>query len=124
MVQTSQDSSAMPDYDHWSRFAAWTFEQAAALSVGVDPQVAVLPESPEAVRAAYRKRLDVIDSHRFFAGQFPKTGCVEPSLFLAWAEKFDIEVPAELASAVAIRNGMGKNWEPTLQLALEMKAKE
>jgi hypothetical protein len=49
---------------------------------------------------------------------------VEPLLFLAWARNFDIEVPAALTNAVAVRNGMGKKWEPTLQLALEKEAKE
>lgn len=100
MARSKEGTEWQPNYTQWALFAAWTFEQAAALSLDINPEIAQSAECPAAPRAQYKKRLDVVNSHRYFSKWFPNSGCVEPHLFVAWARNCGLEFPAALAGAV------------------------
>jgi hypothetical protein len=110
MSQARNNAGTTPDYEHWGLFASWTFEQATALSIHAEPEIVLSPECPESLRARYKLRLEVVNSHRFLAGRFPKTGCVAPSDFLSWAKTTGIDYPAALEKAVMARRGVITDW--------------
>jgi len=122
MANPKSKERHVPDYVHWSFFAAWTFQDAAALSLGIDPEIVKSPDCTEAQRTQYTKRLAIIDSHRLMAGHFPKSGNVEPQLFIAWAKQFGINIPDALADTVAAQHGKGDNWDLTNKYASEVDA--
>lgn len=122
--QPNERSEAEPDYGYWSTYAAWTFEQAAALSVGIDPDVATSPNCSEAQRVRYAKRLGVVNSHRYLTDRFPTSGCVEPQLFISWAKKFKIELPSSLPDAVAATYGKADEWDLTRDYARRIETQK
>ena len=77
MSQSKKDAGAKPDYEHWSQYAIWEFEQFVALSLDLDPQIVSTktvqsPGFPGGLRARYEKQYAVLHSHRA-AGRFPNS---------------------------------------------------
>src|SRR5262245_42045735 len=104
---------ATADFEHWSKAAHWTLDEAIALSFGKAPEVvgwnnvqAYLRVSPFAVQYARRRDL-AIRAMKWELLFDP----VLPGIFLAWAGQNDIEVPARLISAVQKRGIQVANWQ-------------
>lgn len=124
MARSKEETESQPNYTHWALFAAWTFEQATALSLDINPEIAQSAECPAAPLAQYKKRLDVVNSHRYFSEWFPKSGCVEPHLFVAWARNYGLDFPAALANAVAVVHGKDEEWQQIWKRVSEIKRRD
>jgi hypothetical protein len=121
-----QDSFA--DFEHWSKMAHWTIDEAIALSLGSDPKKVnhksiepclvvrnslmagniflPLPPSPFAVK--YDKRMELARR----AVQWKRLyDPILPNLFLAWAERLEISVPDGLTDAIKARGLIIKDWQ-------------
>jgi hypothetical protein len=106
-------TSANADFEHWSKAAHWTLDEAVALSFGKAPEVVNSPAlrtfqniSPFAAR--YARLLDLA---RRAASWKQLYDPVLPILFTKWAEQNDIEFPAALAEKVISRSGSYIDWK-------------
>lgn len=110
MITQSEIDSPAPDFAHWCRMARWDVAQAAALSLGLDPEAFKLETGddlePE-LQTRYLKRRALVLNH-------VQTGrilhSVEPVDFLSWAQSNGIEVHAALVEAVESVGGTIANW--------------
>ena len=97
---------AKTDYDHWSKAAHWTLDEALALSFGRAPEIVRWDQlqkfsslgSPFV--AQYARRRDLALRALTWKQLFDP---VLPGIFLAWAKRTDIAVPSELTEAVQKR---------------------
>lgn len=103
---------ALADFEHWSKMARWTLEEAIALSFGKAPEVVNWPSlspfsliSPFAIQYGRRRQL-VLRA----AQQKQLYDPVLPGIFLAWAKELEIAAPAALVQAVEKR-GPILNWK-------------
>src|SRR5262249_32211037 len=104
---------ARADYEHWSKAAHWTLDEAIALSFGKAPEVVgwkvvqqYVQVSPFAVQYARRRDLAMR------AAQWKQLfDPVLPGIFLAWAKQNDIDVPEALVSTVQKRGVRIANWQ-------------
>jgi hypothetical protein len=93
------------DFEHWSKLAHWTLDEAVALSLGKAPERVnwetvskYLQLSTFAVQYSRRRELALR------AAQWKQLyDPVLPGIFLAWAKRLEIEVPAALVEAVQKR---------------------
>ena len=116
-----------PDYEHYGRCAAWTLEEAVALSFGKDPDRVcsnnIAPHASHSPFAQdYMKRWKEAQRAKL-AGQLWDP--VLPSIFIPWASNNGIELPAELISAIKNTGLSLKNWQDLYEEAIENnKARE
>jgi len=115
-------SHANADYDHWSKAAHWTLDEAIALSFGRAPEIVRWDQlqkfsslgSPFVAQYARRRDLAV----RALAWK-QLYDPVLPGIFLAWAERTDIPVPPELTEAVQKRGVQVADWKSLHDQAVE-----
>lgn len=105
--------SAYADFDHWSKAAHWTLDEAVALSFGKAPKVvnsASLQElqSVSPFAQGYARRLDLAQRAAIAQKLYDPA---LPILFIKWAEQNDIEFPAALAERVLSRSGAHIDWK-------------
>jgi hypothetical protein len=103
---------AAADFVHWSKMAHWTLDEAVALSFGKAPEVVnweqvrkYLQLSPFAVE--YMRRREIAVRAASWKQLYDP---VLPTIFLAWAKRIEIEVPAALVEAVAKRDRIA-DWK-------------
>lgn len=106
-------SNATADFSHWSKMAHWTLDEAIALSFGkapervnwenVKPHVGV---SPFALQ--YSRVRDLALRAMAWKQVFDP---VLPSIFLGWARRTEIDVPAELLSLIERRGIVISDWK-------------
>lgn len=107
------DPQADADFDHWSKMASWTPDEATALSLGKAPEVVnwekIKPHVSESPFAdQYVKRRNLV----LRAGDAEELGAsMSPGEFVAWAERRAIAVPAELKDAVRSAQQDVEDWE-------------
>lgn len=115
-------SHANADFDHWSKAAHWTLDEAIALSFGRAPEVVRWDQlqkftslgSPFVVQYARRRDLAM----RALAWK-QLYDPVLPGIFLAWAKRADIPVPSELSEAVQKRGVQVADWKSLHDEAVE-----
>lgn len=105
--------SANADFDHWSKAAHWTLDEAIALSFGKAPEHVnwknVEPHvkfSPFAFQ--YSRRRDLAVRAATWKHLFDP---VLPGSFLAWCKRTELAVPTELEAAVAARGVKIAEWQ-------------
>lgn len=113
-------AKANADFDFWSKTAHWTIDEAIALSLGKSPKVVDLKRvqpyaasgfdgtlaSPFAVEYTQRWEL----ARRAIAWK-QIYDPILPTLFLAWARRLDLPVPAALTSAIEARGLVIADWQ-------------
>jgi hypothetical protein len=112
---------AAANFVHWSKMAHWNLDEAVALSFGKAPELVNWPTiskylslSRFAVEYAQRRELAMR------AAQWKQLyDPVLPGIFLAWAKRTDISVPAELAEAVEKRGVQVADWKSLHDKAVE-----
>jgi hypothetical protein len=105
---------AAADYEHWSRAAHWTLDEAIALSLGKAPELVrwdrlqslTATKSPFVIQ--YARRRDLSLRAKTWQQLFDP---VLPGIFLAWAKRTDIDVPPELVEAVQKRGVQVADWK-------------
>lgn len=110
---------AAADFEHWSRLAHWTLDEAVALSFGKSPErvnwekiLKFLQLSPFAVQYSRRREMALR------AAQWNQLyDPVLPGIFLAWAKRLDIDVPSELVEAVQKRGLQIADWKSLYEQA-------
>jgi hypothetical protein len=104
---------AKADFNHWSKAAFWSLDEATALSFGREPRVVKWETVKECAKASpfareYEKLRDLIlRSHEVAHLDDP----VLPGFYVAWARRNDIEFPADLEAAVAARGVQIGDWK-------------
>lgn len=105
--------SAKADFEHWTKAAHWTMDEAIALSFGKDPKVvtwervkAFIHVSPFAQR--YEQVRDLALRAKAWNQLFDP---VFPGIFLAWAKRTEIDVPLELHELVEKRGIVVADWK-------------
>jgi len=95
--------TATADFNHWAKAAHWTLDEAIALSLGKAPEL-VRWEKLQSLTAVgspfvtqYARRRDLALRAKAWEQVYDP---VLPGIFLAWAKRIDIDVPAELIEAV------------------------
>jgi len=105
--------SAKADFEHWSKTAYWTLEEAIALAFGKNPEIVTW------------KRVQEYINTSAFAGRFAKArdlalraehlgqlyDPVLPGFFLAWARRNDLDAPKELIEQVEKRGVVVADWK-------------
>ena len=112
------------DFEHWSKLAHWTLDEAVALSLGKAPERVnwetvskYLQLSFFAVQYGRRRELALR------AAQWKQLyDPVLPGIFLAWAKRLEIEVPAALVEAVQKR-GPIRDWKSLYDESAAVHAK-
>src|SRR3569833_723896 len=104
---------ATADFDHWSKCAHWTLDEAIALSFGKAPEVVdwerlkLYREAYEVPRQ-YARRRDLALRALHWRLLFDP---VLPGIFLAWAKRNDFDVPPELLRQVEARGVVVADWK-------------
>jgi hypothetical protein len=116
---SSRDQYRRQLLTEWVQKAYWHPEEAAALSLGLDPEYlkldhARLDTSEE--YATYRERLDLIERLRRFRNE--RHG-PSPKAFLEWALSIQLAIPEDLKSAIEGTNGSASDWRTKFQVAQE-----
>ncbi len=105
---------ANADYDHWSKAAHWTLDEAIALSFGRAPEVVRWDQLQKFASlgspfvAQYARRRDLAMRALAWEQLYDP---VLPGIFLAWAKRTDIPVPTELTDAVQKRGVQVADWK-------------
>lgn len=115
------------DFEHWSRAAHWTLDEAVALSFGKAPELvkweqveSLVSVSPFAFQ--YFRRRDLA---RRALDRQQLTDPVFPGFFLAWAKLTDLDYPAELEAAVKARGAQVADWASLFEkLKVETEERE
>lgn len=116
------EPTAFADFDHWSRAAHWTLEEAVALSFGRNPDVvdskALRPHKDASGFAArYFRLLDLARRAEVWQKLFDP---VLPGIFIAWAKQNEIEFPEPLESKVRLRGNDIGNWKTFYDQAVQL----
>jgi hypothetical protein len=105
---------AAADYEHWAKAAHWTLDEAIALSLGRAPEL-VRWDRLQSLTALgspfvtqYARRRDLALRAKAWEQVFDP---VLPGIFLAWAKRTDIDVPAELVAALEKRGVQIADWK-------------
>lgn len=125
----NQHHATNPDYGAWTQHAYWTVDEMVGLSLGREPSLVkwidiqkVKVESPFARRYADRRE---IINRAVAMGQLWKETI--PWVFLAWAERMRVEVPAGLSEAVKSLGLQVRDWKSVseaLQKTVDQLQKE
>ena len=104
---------ACADFEHWSKAAHWTLDEAVALSFGKAPEYVnwtalqpFLKVSQFALR--YARLRDLAQRAMVWKKLYDP---VLPMIFLGWAKDNDIEFPVALAEKVHARRGSLTDWQ-------------
>ena len=92
----------------------WSIDEAIALVFGKDPRVVNLKKVKEVVYAQYKfpQRYEEIYELAIRAVRFTQLyNPVIPTIFLAWAKRYNISYPAELEEQVLIYGGNIADWK-------------
>jgi hypothetical protein len=105
--------NAEADVAHWSKAAHWTLDEAIALSFGKAPELVnwerVRPfVSVSTFASEYQRRRDLSLRALKWEQLFDP---VFPGIFLAWAERTDLAIPATLKAAVVARGVQVADWK-------------
>lgn len=95
------ESVEKADFAFWVTVACWTAEEAAMLSIGLDPEIrdsTLVPESAQLDSLSYRRRRLLI-LRAIEAKQLPSP--LTPRAFVEWAKQRGIEISESLRLAVA-----------------------
>ena len=101
-VIKQEAEKARADFAHWSKMAAWTLEEATALSFGKAPEFVNWDKvkanhGQSSFADDYSKRLSLL-LHAQEAGELPVS--ISPAEFISWAEQTGIALPQDLVDAV------------------------
>jgi hypothetical protein len=113
---------ANADYEHWSKAAHWTLDEAIALSFGRAPEVVRWDQLQKFTSlgspfvAQYARRRDLAMRALAWKQLYDP---VLPGIFLAWAKRTDIPVPPELTEAVQKRGVQIADWKSLHDEAVE-----
>jgi len=101
------------DFDHWSRMADWTLDQAIALSFGRAPELVNWPKVQSHVHWSVfaREYSKVRDRALSFVRWRQLYDPVLPTLFLAWARRDGLDVPKELTDRIEARGNVIADWK-------------
>ena len=104
---------AAADFEHWSKAAHWSLDEAIALSFGKEPEhvnwqkvKTYIQVSPFAYQ--YQRRRDLAIRALPWKQLFDP---VLPTIFLDWARRNELDVPTELEDAVASRGQQIADWK-------------
>lgn len=105
--------AAGADFAHWASASYWTLDEMVALSFGKDPRVVTWKTVSPYVNIspfakAFESRRDLI-YRAGVMGQLAKQ--TAPSIVLAWAERMNIPMPAELVDAVKALGTQIADWK-------------
>lgn len=103
---------ASADYEHWTKTAYWTLDEALALSFGKSPEIVTWDSLKAYINVstfakAYQKRRDLALRSKALNKLFDP---IFPTLFISWANEFDIELPDELIESIKKKSGLAVNW--------------
>jgi hypothetical protein len=104
---------ATADFEHWSKAAYWTLEEAIALAMGMAPEfvnsttIRTYPKVSPFVRR-YTRLMDLAKRAITCQKLFDP---VLPIIFVNWAKENDIEFPAALAEKIITRSGTLIDWK-------------
>jgi hypothetical protein len=103
---------AVADFDHWSRAAHWTLDEALALSFGKAPECVGWEKVKNYVNTSpfafqYARRRDLVLRAVPWQQLFDP---VLPGIFLAWCKRTGIDVPPALEAAVTIWGVRIADW--------------
>jgi hypothetical protein len=101
------------DFNHWSRAAHWTLDEAVALSLGKNPEVvnwkALEPyQFTSRFVIQYARLRDLAQRALPWNQLFDP---VHPGIFIGWAHRNEIPFPQELEDAVQRRGNHIINWK-------------
>lgn len=106
--------TARADFEHWSKAAHWTLDEAIALSFGKAPEVVGwerlkgLTQIGSPFVTDYARRRDLALRAVPWKQLFDP---VLPSIFLAWASRLDLSLPSELIAAIEKRGIQIADWK-------------
>jgi hypothetical protein len=122
----SRESRAAPPeywrqlFAEWVQKAYWHPEEAAALSLRLDPEYLRLVSATELDTAEeyaiYRERIDLIE--RLQRSRNEQLG-PSPKAFLEWALSIQLEIPEDLKSVIERLTGSADDWRTKFQAAQE-----
>lgn len=101
------------DFEHWSKAAYWTLEEAIALAFGKAPEVVTLERltNPPLVGSPFVQKYTRVRELALRAKAWGQLyDPVLPGLFLAWAKRLEIEVPGGLIEQVENRGTWVADW--------------
>jgi len=103
---------AQADFDHWSKAAHWTLDEAVALSFGKAPERVNWETVKPLVHVSafafqYQRRRDLALRAKLWKQLFDP---VLPGFFLAWAKRTGLEVSSDLEAAVTARGVLVADW--------------
>ncbi len=105
-------------YTEWAQKAYWHPEEAAALSLGLDPEylrfVSPIELDASEEYAIYRERIDLIE--RLQRSRNEQLG-PSPKAFLEWALSIQLQIPKDLRSEVERVSGSAADWRTKFQAA-------
>jgi hypothetical protein len=104
---------ARADFDHWSKAAHWTLDEAIALSFGKAPERVSWDRVQPYVHVSafafqYQRRRDLAQRAKVWKQLFDP---VLPGVFLAWAKRTGLDVSSELQAAVEARGIQVADWK-------------
>lgn len=104
---------AAADYDHWSKAAHWTLDEAIALSLGKAPEVVTWERVNPLVHVSpFAKQFERLRDLARRAAQWGQLfHPVLPGIFLGWAKRNDIPYPKELEEKVVARGNHIVDWK-------------
>lgn len=108
---------ANADFDHWSRAAHWTLEEAVALSFGKEPSIvnsrSIAPYTESSFFARqFTKRLDLARRAVPWEKLFDP---VLPGIFIGWTRDNQILFPCDLETLVSARGNMIVSWKSNFE---------
>jgi len=104
---------ASADFVHWASASYWTVDEATALSFGKDPRVVNWKAVSQLVNASsfadsFAARRDLLHRANIMRQIGQQTA---PSVLLAWAQRMQIPMPAELVEAVSALGIQIADWK-------------
>jgi hypothetical protein len=118
------EPQADAEFDHWSKMARWTTDEATALSLGKAPEVVNwdklehISRSPFADQYAKRRNL-VLRAE--LEGELEAR--ILPAKFVTWAEQRRVTLPPELKKAVRAVDQNLEDWDRLRTKCQELKTK-
>ena len=116
---TSGDKHRRQHLTDWVQKAYWHPEEAAALSLGLDPENLKLDHArldTAEEYASYRERCDLVE--RLQRSRDEQHG-PSPKAFLEWALSIQLEIPDDLRSAIEGLNDAASDWRTKFQATQE-----
>lgn len=103
---------ATADFEHWSRAAYWTQEEAIALSFGKNPEFVTWEKIKRFQGASFVVRYGRLRelARRAALGRHPHAR-LEPGDFISWMRNHDLSFPPELEDAVRRRGVPITDWK-------------